>query len=350
MTRLDGNGISPDFTFIDLFAGIGGFHYAMHDNGGNCVFASEKDKFARITYETNFKKISPELFENPQLFNNDITQLDFGVLPDFDVLCGGFPCQPFSMAGQKLGFEDTRGTLFFNISEIIRHKQKEGKPPKVILLENVKHFKHHNKGRTMETVRRTLEELLGYNFTYKVLNSRDFGLPQNRARVFMVAWLPELGPFFTFPEPVAHLPTKLGDILEMSVDSKYTISDNLWASHQRRKREHIERGNGFGFSLVTKDSEYTSTMSARYYKDGSEILIAQEGKNPRKLTPREAARLQGFPEEPDFVIPVSDVQAYKQFGNAVSVPVVRAIGAEIKRQLLNVERFELTYSGDSATT
>ena len=164
---------------------------------------------------------------------------------------------------------------------------------------------------------------------------KNFGLPQNRARVFMVAWLPELAPFFNFPEGI--LPsqkTRVGDILIDNPDEKYTISDTLWASHKRRKLEHQRKGNGFGYSLFNHDSEYASTMSARYYKDGSEILIYQEGKNPRKLTPREAANLQGFPPEPIFTIPVSDTQAYKQFGNAVSVPVVRALGLEIKKQLL----------------
>lgn len=325
--------VKVDFTFVDLFAGIGGFHYAMHDLGGKCLFASEKDRFARETYKANFTKWSPELFDNSELFNTDLTQVDPNNIPDFDLLCGGFPCQPFSNAGRRLGFEDTRGTLFFNISEIIRHKKESGSPPKVILLENVKHFVNHDHGRTMETVQRTLVELLGYSFTYKVLNSRDFGLPQNRARVFMVAWLPELGPFFNFPSPSLIAKTRLGDILDDNVADKYTISDRLWLSHQRRKQEHLERGNGFGYSLFTPESEYTSSISARYYKDGSEILIAQIGNNPRKLTPREAARLQGFPEAPEFIIPVSDGQAYKQFGNAVSVPVVKAIGAEIKRQL-----------------
>ena len=287
----------PDFTFIDLFAGIGGFHQAMHDIGGQCVFASEKDKFARLTYETNFRKHSPDVFDTPGLYNDDISALDVEIVPDFDILCAGFPCQPFSMAGHKMGFDDTRGTLFFDIARIIKHKQSQGASPKVILLENVKHFKHHDKGRTLQVVENILTQESGYCFKAQVLNSRHFGLPQNRARIFMVAWQPELAADFTFPQP-HNEPTKVGDILEDDVDEKYTISDRMWTGHQRRKREHRRKGNGFGYSLFKPEDEYTSTISARYYKDGSEILIHQEGKNPRKLSPREAANLQGFPPEP----------------------------------------------------
>ncbi len=323
-----------EFSFIDLFAGIGGFHQALHEIGGLCVFASEQDKYARKTYEANYRKYSPDVFETPGLFNDDITELDPAIVPDFDMLCAGFPCQPFSMAGHKLGFEDARGTLFFDIARIIKHKQDKGASPKVILLENVKHFKHHDKGRTLEVIQNVFTEDLGYCFDYAVLNSRNFGLPQNRERVFMVAWLPELATSFKFPKPDKPIPTKVGDILEDKVDDKYTISDKLWAGHQRRKREHLKKGNGFGYSLFKPEDDYTSTISARYYKDGSEILIYQEGKNPRKLSPREAANLQGFPPAPDFVIPVSDTRAYKQFGNAVSVNVIRAMGIAIKEQLL----------------
>ena len=324
-----------EFNFIDLFAGIGGFHQALHEIGGHCVFASEQDKYARKTYEANYRKYCPDVFETPGLFNDDITQLDPAIAPDFDVLCGGFPCQPFSMAGHKLGFEDARGTLFFDIARIIKYKQEQGVSPKVILLENVKHFKHHDKGRTLEVIKNVFTGELGYCFDYAVLNSRHFGLPQNRERVFMVAWLPELASSFKFPQPETPPPTRVGDILEDKVDDKYTISDKLWAGHQRRKQNHLKKGNGFGYSLFKPEDEYTSTISARYYKDGSEILIYQDGKNPRKLSPREAANLQGFPPEPDFVIPVSDTRAYKQFGNAVSVNVVRAMGNAIKEQILN---------------
>ena len=191
----------------------------------------------------------------------------------------------------------------------------------------MKGFKGHDKGRTLATVKRVLEEHLGYMFKYKVLNARDFGLPQNRERIFMMA-IRDGSDFdtFEFPQP-SKQKTRVGDILQKDPDPKYTISDKLWASHQRRRKDHEARGNGFGYSLFEHSSRYTSTISARYYKDGSEILINQKNNNPRKLTPREAARLQGFPE--DFIIPVSDTQAYKQFGNAVPVYVVREIGRQI---------------------
>lgn len=338
-----------DFHFIDLFAGIGGFHYAMHSVGGECVFASEWDKYARITYEHNFSKISPELFKKNN-FNWDINEADPTKIPPFDVLCAGFPCQPFSHAGLKKGFEDTRGTLFFNIAKIIDTKKKQGNPPKVILLENVKGLKTHDKGNTLSTIVNILEEL-GYRVKFEVLNSRNFGLPQNRERLFIVAWQRKKGlPIdFDFPfgidenEQLIFDPkilndrvkkTKLNTILEQKVADKYTISDKLYHGHKRRLEEHKIKGNGFGFSLFSKQSAYTSTISARYYKDGSEILIEQKNKNPRKLTPFEAARLQGYKIGENFEIVVSDVQAYKQFGNSVSVPVVTALASEITKQLL----------------
>lgn len=306
------------FTFIDLFAGIGGMRLAFEKVGGKCVFSSEWDKFAQITYEKNFG-------EKP---HGDITQVELSEVPKHDVLIGGFPCQPFSNAGLKRGFEDTRGTLFFDVARIIDHRK-----PSLVLLENVKGFIGHDKGRTMTVVKETLEDL-GYNVFYKVLNARDFGVPQNRERVFIVGInrrkLGSIG--FEFPKPPMR-PTKLGDILDTKVDEKYTISNKLWAGHKRRLKEHREKGNGFGYSLFNEDSVYTSTISARYYKDGSEILIEQRGKNPRKLTPREAAKLQGFPT--NFEIPVSDNQAYKQFGNSVAVPVVRAIASKMIELLNN---------------
>ncbi len=322
------------FKFIDLFAGIGGFHLAMTDVGGKCVFASELDKYARQTYKANFEASSPHLFANDEiLFNKDITELDEKCVPDFDLLCAGFPCQPFSQAGYRKGFEDVRGNLFYDIVRIIRNKINENNSPKVILLENIKHFRNHDQGRTLETVRSIFENDLGYHFKIEILNSRDFGLPQNRHRAFMIAWLPELGDFFRFPEISETPETRVKDILEDKVDEKYTISDLLWTSHIARKKRNKQKGNGFGYSLVFHDDEYTRTLPARYYKDGKEILIAQNEKNPRKLTPREAANLQGFPK--NFIIPVSDTQAYKQFGNSISVPVVQAIGIEIIKQLLN---------------
>ena len=301
------------FKFIDLFAGVGGIRIAFEEIGGECVFSSEWDKYSQITYEANFG-------EKP---HGDITQIETSEIPKHDVLLGGFPCQPFSNAGLKRGFEDTRGTLFFDVARIVADKQ-----PSVVLLENVKGFANHDKGKTLQVVTETLEDL-GYNVFYKVLNARDFGVPQNRERIFIVGLhkrkLGSIG--FSFPKPLKKK-TKLGQILEKNVDEKYTLSNKLWTGHKRRLKEHRARGNGFGYSLFNEESEYTSTISARYYKDGSEILVEQLGKNPRKLTPREAARLQGFPEK--FVIPVSDVQAYKQFGNSVAVPVLRAIAKEIE--------------------
>lgn len=338
------------FRFIDLFAGIGGFHLAMHKIGGKCVFASEWDKFARISYEYNFKKLNPELFEEEN-FNWDINDADPKKIPDFDVLCAGFPCQPFSHAGLKKGFEDTRGTLFFNIAEIINKKRKEKKPPKVILLENVKGLLSHDKGRTLTKIIDVLDEL-GYNTNYKVLNSKFFGIPQNRERVFIVGWLKNLKNIekFTFPLGIDsnnktiysadelqenYKRVKLGDILSKDVNEKYTISDKLYEGHLRRLEKHKANGYGFGFSLFDKNSPYTSTISARYYKDGSEILIKQHNKNPRKLTPEEAGLLQGYPIGDDYKIVVSDVQAYKQFGNSVSIPVVTCVANEILDQILN---------------
>ncbi len=363
--------VEEKFTFIDLFAGIGGFHIAMHESGGKCVFASEIDKFARITYEENFKKISPEIFTNGN-FNKDITdpELNYNSIPQFDVLCGGFPCQPFSQAGLKKGFNDTRGTLFFNIQEIIRAKVKANKKnntvkvPKIILLENVKGFKNHDKGNTFKTIQKILNDL-GYEVQTAVLNSKHFGVPQNRERIFIVAWHKKQIKVESFHFPFGidekdnvifkredrdkkAKETKLGSILlknsqlkklELKAEKSYTISEKLWAGHQRRKLEHARKGNGFGYSSFNSKSKYTSTISARYYKDGSEILIEQKGikdraDRPRKLHPIEAARLQGYPIDDWYKIPVSDNQAYKQFGNSVSVPVVVTLAKEIQKQLL----------------
>ena len=337
-------------TFIDLFAGIGGFHIAMHRNGVECVFASEWDKFARQTYESNFRDISPSLFQKGN-FAGDINKVELSSIPDFDILCGGFPCQPFSIAGLKRGFEDTRGTLFFRIAQIVKNKCDNQYPPKVLLLENVKGLLHHDKGRTLDTICDVLDDR-GYNVRYKVLNAKNFGVPQNRERLFIVAWRKSSNVAnFCFPiglysdkSPVFEgeessktlLTTKVGDILLDEVDSKYTLSERLYAGHLRRKEEHKKKGNGFGFSLFNSESPYTSTISARYYKDGSEILIEQKGDRPRKLHPIEAARLQGFPIGDKFRIVASDTQAYKQFGNSVAVPVVTTLSQEIIKQLINL--------------
>lgn len=311
------------FKAIDLFAGIGGirlgFQQAFKDKI-KFVFSSEIDKYAQQTYYANFDE---------QPFG-DITQIDEQQIPQHDIILAGFPCQAFSIAGHRKGFDDTRGTLFF---DIIRIATKHS--PKIIFLENVKGFKNHNKGKTLEVVKSTLEKL-GYKVFYEILNAKNFGLPQNRERIYIVAFLKTYFHKISFNfEKLKkyNIESRLGDILEKQVDNKYTISDRLWEGHQRRKLMHKKKGNGFGYSLFDENSKYTSTMSARYYKDGSEILIYQKDKNPRKLTPREAARLQGFPD--NFIIPVSDNQSYKQFGNSVAIPVIQKIADNIFKEFNN---------------
>ena len=312
----DNININKEYKAIDLFAGVGGirlgFEKVFKDNI-NFVFSSEIDKFSKITYESNYN-------ETP---HGDITQIEANDIPPFDILLAGFPCQPFSNAGLKKGFNDTRGTLFFDITRIVEYHK-----PKVLFLENVKGFKNHDKGNTFKVVKKTLEEL-GYSVFTDVLNAKYFGLPQNRERIYIIAFL-DNDIKFEFPKSLKKK-VKLGDILEKNVDTKYTISDKLWAGHQRRKLEHKKKGNGFGYSIFTEESEYTSTISARYYKDGSEILIKQKDKNPRKLSPREAGRLQGFPNS--FKIPVSDTQAYRQFGNSVAIPVIEALAKNIFKEI-----------------
>ena len=299
------NNDAARYRMIDLFAGIGGTRLGFTQTGAvNVVFSSEIDKHACKTYRANFGDDA----------ESDITKVDAQKIPNHDILVGGFPCQAFSQAGKKLGFEDTRGTLFFDIARILKAKK-----PRAFLLENVKNLQSHDHGKTFEVIKHTLESL-GYAVTTTLFKAKDFGVPQNRERIYIIGFLKEkVANYsdFMLPNP-PKTATKLGDILEKNVAEKYTISDLLWAGHQRRKIEHKHKGNGFGFSLFNSESPYCNTISARYYKDGSEILIAQHEKNPRKLTPREAARLQGFPEE--FIIPVSDTQAYKQFGNSVAVP------------------------------
>lgn len=312
------NPSNAKFRMIDLFAGIGGTRLGFQLHGTvKSVFSSEWDKFAQKTYQANFG-------ETPE---GDITTVNENNIPSHDILVAGFPCQAFSQAGLKKGFDDIRGTLFFDIARIIKAKR-----PKAFLLENVKNLRGHDKGRTFKTIISTLESL-DYTVNAEVLKARDFGVPQNRERIYIVGFdnkqFTDISEF-EFPIPTMK-ETTLGCILEKEVDKKYTISDKLWSGHQRRKREHKIKGNGFGYSLFNEDSTYTSTLSARYYKDGSEILIDQGDKNPRKITPKEASRLQGFPEE--FLIPVSDTQAYKQFGNSVAVPVVYAIAENILNML-----------------
>lgn len=335
---------TENFRFIDLFAGIGGIRLPFEELGGKCVFSSEWDKYAQRTYAANFKDVP----------DGDITKIASSEIPAHDLLVAGFPCQAFSNAGHKQGFMDTRGTMFFEIQRILSYHR-----PKAFLLENVKQLKGHDKGNTLRTIleilegrnkavipdtvpmsaeaRASLKTKLNYQVWYKVLKATDYGVPQNRERIFIIGlnkdYFPDLTAEngFSWPAPT-HTETSLGDILidNALVDKKYTISDRLWQGHQRRKKEHAEKGNGFGYSLFDKKSSYANTISARYYKDGSEILIDQSdlGHNPRKLTPRECARLQGFPDE-YFIDCVSDAQAYRQFGNSVSIPVIRAIATNL---------------------
>ena len=336
-----------------------------------CVFASEWDKNARASYIENYKTISPELFDNNlALFNCDITQQDPSEIPPFDVCCAGFPCQPFSIAGLRKGFEDTRGTLFFNIAQIVKQKIEIGKPPKILFLENVKGLKNHMKGETLNVILETLSGL-GYSYSYDVLNAKYFGVPQNRERLFIVGWYKDLikCDSFNFPKGIAPdgdtifnlskdmmdrvIKTKLSDIFEPeeAIDSYYTISDKMWQGHKRRKENNKKNGKGFGYSLFSPESAYSNTISARYWKDGSEILIDQseKGLNPRRLTPVEAGRLQGYNIAGDgwfnenselrnnnieYRIVVSRKEAYHQFGNSVAVPVIKRIAQEIVKQLL----------------
>lgn len=322
------------FKFIDLFAGIGGMRLGFQQAGGKCVFSSEFEKNAQSTY-----------FKNHGEFPfGDITKIPAESIPNHDVLVAGFPCQPFSHAGLKLGIEDTRGTLFHDIARIL-----ELKLPSVAVLENVKGLISHDNGYTLQVILKTLTNI-GYKCNIPteiiqsgspfdiqsaakkmILRSIDFGIPQNRQRIYLVLWKQKNIEYFKYPIPTGKT-TKVSDILEKLPDPRLTISDRLWHGHQDRKVRNKKNGKGFGFGLVTPESPYTNTISARYYKDGSEVLIAQEGCNPRKLTPREAARLQGFPE--DFSPDVSNVQAWKQFGNSVTVNVVAALAKQIKTQLL----------------
>lgn len=309
---------SEKIKIIDLFAGIGGIRLGFEKASNNnieCVFTSEWNKYSAQTYLENF---------NDFCVHGDITKIDENLIPDHDILLAGFPCQPFSQAGLKKGFSDTRGTLFFDIERILVAKK-----PQAILLENVKQLKGHDNGRTLATIIKHLKRIGYENIQYQILKAREFGLPQNRERIYIVGFL-DNSIKFEFPKPTNE-PTSVGDILESDVPEKYTISDKLWEGHQRRKIINKEKGKGFGFGLVSKTSEYTNTISARYYKDGSEILVEQKGKNPRKLTPREAARLQGFPDT--FRIPVSDNQAYQQFGNSVPVKVVEKVAEEMLKHI-----------------
>lgn len=311
------------FTFIDLFAGIGGTRLAFEAHKGHCVYSNEWDRFCQRTYLENFSEIP----------HGDITKVDAASIPDHDILVGGFPCQPFSIAGvskkKSLGKEHgfkckAQGTLFFDVLRII-----ETKRPKMFLLENVKNLKSHDKGNTFRVIEGSLKEL-GYSVVSEIIDARHW-VPQHRERIYIVGFDKEIfgeNPKFKFPALPARSP-KLGSVLKKNTDKKYTLTDHLWKYLQDYKKKHQAKGNGFGFGLVNRRS-VTRTLSARYYKDGSEILIDQgKGKNPRRLSPPECAKLMGFPK--DFQIKVSDTQAYKQFGNSVVVPVVTAIAGEMAK-------------------
>jgi len=334
----------PAFTFIDLFAGIGGMRRGFELIGGKCIFTSEWDKYARQTYLANY--------ECEHETAGDIREITADEIPKHDLLLAGFPCQPFSIAGVSKknalnvphGFRcETQGTLFFDIERILEYHR-----PFAFLLENVKNLVNHDKGRTFTIIRRTLKEKLGYHIFPKVIDARSW-LPQHRERIFIAGFREASG--FTLddleiPDPVQG--PKLSTILHPEdgteaiekrytsgklgkVNDKYTLSDKLWQYLQAYAEKHRKKGNGFGFGLVGPD-DVARTLSARYYKDGSEILVEQFGLNPRRLTPRECSRLMGFDkqDEKPFAIPVSDVQAYRQFGNAVAVPVVEAVARHMR--------------------
>jgi DNA (cytosine-5)-methyltransferase 1 len=337
---------NASFQFIDLFAGIGGLRTAFEDKsvGGRCVFTSEWDKYAQLTYQANHCDNRP--------IEGDITKIDAADIPAHDVLLAGFPCQPFSIAGvskknalgRSHGFlDETQGTLFFDVARILKAHR-----PAAFLLENVRNLTSHDKGRTFKIIRRTLEEELGYNVHFRIINAKHF-LPQNRDRIVILGFRDDTG--FNWED--LHLPpagaVTMSAVLHpedgteqaegdftigssATVNSKYTLTDNLWKYLRDYSAKHKAAGNGFGFGLVGP-SDTSRTLSARYYKDGSEILVIRgKGRNPRRLTPRECARLMGYPDT--FRIPVSDTQAYKQFGNSVAVPVFREVARIMKPHIL----------------
>ncbi|WP_323760490.1 DNA (cytosine-5-)-methyltransferase [Maricaulis sp.] len=339
-----------DFRFIDLFAGIGGIRRGFNAAGGKCVFTSEWDTYAQKTYKANYPDDDHEI-------RGDITEIEADEIPDHDVLLAGFPCQPFSIAGvskknslgRQHGFMDkAQGTLFFDVLRILKAKR-----PAAFLLENVKNLKSHNRGDTFATIKGALENDLGYHVSTVVIDAKGY-VPQHRERIFIVGFReecrfdisklsfrdPKTGPRLDSilhspdetPEEQFTLPVEEAGANEASfVNPKYTLSDKLWNYLQGYAEKHRAKGNGFGFGLCGPE-DTARTLSARYYKDGSEILIAQEGRNPRRLTPRECARLMGFdqPGHPPMKIPVSDTRAYKQFGNAVAVPVIEDIAIKMK--------------------
>ena len=335
---------ASDFSFIDLFAGIGGIRRGFEKVGGQCLFSSEWNNFAQKTYRANFKDHHPVV--------GDITKVESSLVPPHDVLLAGFPCQPFSLAGvskknslgRSHGFDcSTQGTLFFEVERLIADKQ-----PKAFLLENVKNLQSHDKGRTFHVIRTVLEQKLGYHIKYKVIDANG-AVPQHRQRIFIVGFrdhttfsfddvkLPPKGSVLMkdilHPEDGTERsepPFTLGPKAEVSDD--FVLSDKLWAYLQAYKKKHQAKGNGFGFGLVGPE-DTSRTLSARYYKDGAEILVDRgKNRNPRRLTPRECARLMGYSDE--MVIPVSNAQAYRQFGNSVVVPVVNAIAKAMRPHII----------------
>lgn len=339
------------FTFVDLFAGIGGIRTGFEAHGGHCVFTSEWNSFAQKTYLANFPQ------DPTHALVGDITAIAEEDVPDHDVLLAGFPCQPFSIAGvskknalgRPHGFEcSTQGTLFFDVARIIAKKK-----PKAFMLENVKNLLSHDKGNTFRTILETLRDELGYEVHYKVIDGQCF-VPQHRERIVIVGFREKTG--FSWND--LQLPIegpKLSSILHPEdgseraeepwtsgskaiVSPRYTLTPRLWAYLKAYAAKHRAAGNGFGYGLVNAKS-VTRTLSARYYKDGSEILLSQgKGKRPRRLTPRECARLMGFPGS--FKIPVSDMQAYKQFGNSVVVPVIREVARIMVPRILQIRQAE----------
>ena len=332
----------PSFAFVDLFAGIGGLRRGFESIGGRCVFTSEWNEFSQETYRANFPQDNHPIA-------GDITEVSESDIPDHDVLLAGFPCQPFSIAGvskknalnRPHGFAcETQGTLFFDVERIIRRHR-----PKAFLLENVKNLVNHDRGRTFAVIRHTLEDKLGYKIRCRVIDARSW-VPQHRERIFIAGFRDDTSfDFGSMLVPDPENGPKLGAILHHPGDrfeakytekdgtalSKYTLSEHLWGYLQAYAKKHQEKGNGFGFGLVGPD-KVARTLSARYHKDGSEILIEQSGLPPRRLTPRECARLMGFDgrDAKPMAIPVSDTQAYRQFGNAVVVPVVEAVARHMQ--------------------
>ena len=319
-----------DYTFIDLFAGIGGMRIAYERAGGHCVYSNEWNRYSQKTYFANFG-------EYP---DGDITKVNAADIPNHDILVAGFPCQPFSIAGvskkqslgRATGFEDkTQGTLFFDVCRILKEKR-----PKAFMLENVKNLCSHDKGRTFKVIQESLEEL-NYKIFFRILDGKSY-VPQHRERIVIVGFDQERygkNVTFEFNLPLSEKTPVIRDILESDVSDKYTLSDKLWVYLQNYSAKHKAAGNGFGYGIAPLDG-VSRTISARYYKDGSEILIAQNGKNPRKLTPRECARLQGFPDS--FKIPVSDTQAYKQFGNSVVVPLMSEVAKLVIYNLRKMDK------------